>query len=136
MTRIRDMTVSLYRLEQCMEIFHNEFLARLGLGHKLCYFRHEGLSENKMKLITAQEARQLGDMAREWKKGNLIDILDKTMQDIKGATMAGKSAITMESISPNVSLTAFVSELVALGYEVIVLEPPFPPRCVNISWKD
>jgi hypothetical protein len=89
-----------------------------------------------MKLMTAQEARELGEMSKEWKKGNLIDILEKTMEDIKGASIAGKSAITMESISPNVSLTAFVAELASLGYDVMVLDPPFPPRYVKISWKD
>lgn len=89
-----------------------------------------------MKLITAQEARELGEQSKEWKKGNLIDILEKIMEDIKGASIAGKTAITIESVSPNVSLTAFVAELTGLGYEVLVLDPPFPPRCIKISWKN
>ncbi|MBY0577629.1 MAG: hypothetical protein K2P57_01135 [Burkholderiales bacterium] len=87
-----------------------------------------------MKLMTAQEARQLVDMGKVWRENHLLDILEKTMNDIRDAALSGKTAITMEVISNEVNLSAFESELSERGFNVKVLRGPWPPRSVEVSW--
>lgn len=87
-----------------------------------------------MKLMTAQEAQQLVGMGKVWRENHLLDILDKTMKDIRSAALAGKTAITLEVISNEVNLTAFESELSELGFGVKALRSPWPPRSIEISW--
>ena len=87
-----------------------------------------------MQLITAEEARKLVELGQEWRKNNLVDILEKTMNDIGKASLVGKKAITIESISNQVNLSAFQNELTGLGFNVKILSYPWPPRCIEISW--
>lgn len=87
-----------------------------------------------MKLITAQEARQLVDMGKVWRENHLLDILAKTMKDIGNAAIAGKTAITLEVIANEVNLDALESELVKQGFTVRFLREPWPPRSIEILW--
>lgn len=87
-----------------------------------------------MKLITAQEARQLIGMGKVWRENHLLDILEKTMSDIRNAALAGRTAITLEVIANEVNLSVFESELSGLGFDVKVLRGPWPPRSIEISW--
>ncbi len=87
-----------------------------------------------MKLMTAQEARSLVEMGRAWRENHLLDILEKTMNDIENAAKAGKTAITIEMIANGVNLDALESELVRLGFTVKLLRSPWPPRSMEIFW--
>ncbi len=87
-----------------------------------------------MELITAKEARDLLDMGKFWRQNHLTDILEKTMNDIRNAAVAGKTAITLEVIPNEVNLDAFETELVRLGFTVKFLRSPWPPRSIEILW--
>lgn len=87
-----------------------------------------------MKLMTAQEARQLVETGKVWRENHLADIMQKAMTDIRNAAMAGKTAITIEVISNEVNLDAFEAELLKLGFSVKFLRGPWPPRSLEIFW--
>ncbi|NNM82389.1 MAG: hypothetical protein HKL98_07315 [Burkholderiales bacterium] len=87
-----------------------------------------------MDLITAKEARQLYEIGATWRENHLVGIMKSAMQDIHDAALAGKTAITLESVPNEVIFAALESELARLGFEVRALRSPWPPRSLEISW--
>lgn len=87
-----------------------------------------------MNLITASEARRLYEESRNWRENRLVDILASAMADIGAAALAGRTAITLESIPNETGLAALEAEFARLGYQVRMLRSPWPPRSLEISW--
>lgn len=87
-----------------------------------------------MKLITAQQAQNLATKIHEWRQNHLLELMEQCMKDIEGASMAGRTAITIEAIAKSANLPAFMAELGELGYQVKELDPPWFPRSIEIMW--